>query len=108
MAAAGAPAAATASATAGHASAPTSTMLTTEAPQIIEHVQHSLTYTPTDVRWVPSSAKFIALGEKPRGTGALQVFELDVGKARLVHEVSLAALRSQRFVPPPQHEATKP
>ncbi|KAA0176848.1 hypothetical protein FNF27_01670 [Cafeteria roenbergensis] len=65
---------------------PKSTMLTTEAPQIIEHCQLSITYSPTDIRWVPSSARFVATGEKPRGTGALQVYELDGGKAKLVHE----------------------
>lgn len=75
---------------------PKSTMLTTEAPQIIEHCQLSITYSPTDIRWVPSSARFVAIGEKPRGTGALQVYELDGGKAKLVHEVS--RFRTRRWV----------
>lgn len=87
---------ATGPASAAAVAEPKSTMLTTEAPQIIEHCQLSITYSPTDVRWVPSSARFVAIGEKPRGTGALQVYELDGGKAKLVHEVS--CVRTRRWV----------
>ena len=37
-------------------------MDTTEAPQIIEHVAKSLTCTPFDVKWIPSSARFVLFG----------------------------------------------
>jgi hypothetical protein len=67
-------------------------MYSTEAPQIIEHLNQSLTFTPTDVRWVPSSARFVLMGEKPKGTAALQVYELGVGKATLIHEVSVSGV----------------
>ena len=64
---------------------------TTDAPQIIEHINHSLNFTPYDTKWIPCSARFVALGMHPRGTGALQVYEMDVGKLKLVHEVRRGA-----------------
>ena len=61
-------------------------MDTTDAPQIIEHVHKSVTFTPYDTRWVPSSARFVVLGIHPKATGALQVFELNSGEANIVQE----------------------
>jgi hypothetical protein len=58
-----------------------------DKPQIITLVSKSLSYTPYDVRWIPCSARFVVLGQHARGTGALQVFELEQGKINLVHEV---------------------
>ncbi|KND01686.1 uncharacterized protein SPPG_03481 [Spizellomyces punctatus DAOM BR117] len=60
--------------------------MTLDKPQIITHVQKSLTYTAYDVKWVPLSARFVVLGQHARGTGALQVFELEHGDVNLVHE----------------------
>jgi WD repeat-containing protein 92 len=37
-------------------------MDTTEAPQIIEHVAKSLTFTPFDTKWIPCSARFVLFG----------------------------------------------
>ncbi len=44
-------------------------MDTTEAPQIIEHVAKSLTFTPFDVKWIPSSARFVLFGQSPGAKG---------------------------------------
>eukprot|EP00041_Stephanoeca_diplocostata_P008006 m.114948 g.114948 ORF g.114948 m.114948 type:complete len:359 (-) comp17130_c0_seq2:395-1471(-) len=49
-------------------------------PQIIELAQHSVSYTLFDARWVPSSARFVALGNYARGTGAIEVCGLDDGR----------------------------
>ena len=48
-------------------------------PQILTYAEKSLNYTVHCARWVPSSSRFVALGERPRGTGAFQVYELEVG-----------------------------
>ena len=42
------------------------TMETTDAPQMIEHKNVSLTYTPYETRWVPCSARFVCCGITPR------------------------------------------
>ena len=37
-------------------------MDTTEAPQIIEHLQKTLNFTPYDTKWIPETAKFVLGG----------------------------------------------
>lgn len=74
--------------TSGSSSA-TGTIDTTEAPQIIEHLNQSLNCTPYDALWIPASPRFIILGMKPRGTGVIQLFELGEGKADMKQEVRM-------------------
>jgi hypothetical protein len=64
-------------------------MDTTNAPQIIEHISHSLTYTPFDVKWIPCSAKFVVVGQTPRAKGIIQVYQMNEGKLEVVKEVNL-------------------
>ena len=64
-------------------------METTDAPQIIEHLKKTLTFTPFETRWIPCSARFVLLGQHPKSTGSLQIYELKGGELNLVHEVRL-------------------
>lgn len=48
-------------------------MDTTDAPQLMEHIHKSITFTPNDTRWVPCSARFVVTGIHPRAKGALVV-----------------------------------
>ena len=64
-------------------------METTDAPQIIEHLKKTLTFTPFETRWIPCSARFVLLGQHPKSTGSLQIYELKGGELNLVHEVCL-------------------
>ncbi|EEY66788.1 WD domain-containing protein, putative [Phytophthora infestans T30-4] len=63
-------------------------MDTTDAPQLIEHVNHSVNFTPNDTKWIPGSARFVAMGIYPKATGALTIFGLNQGelKTHAVHE----------------------
>jgi WD40 repeat protein len=83
-------------------------MDTTDAPQIIEHVNKSLPFTPYDTKWVPCSARFVCMGIHPnakgdtagllllmahcliscllRCLGALHVYQLNHGDVELVTE----------------------
>ena len=45
--------------------------------QISVHSSIALDETIHDVKWIPSSARFCVLGAHARGTGSLQVFELE-------------------------------
>lgn len=56
-------------------------------PQIIAHIQKSLNYTVFDTKWIPCSAKFVCLGNFARGTGVMQIYEVQHGEAQLVKEV---------------------
>lgn len=54
----------------------------------IEHVNKSLTYTPSDVKWIPMSPRVVTTGTHPKGTGAIQVWEMVPGEGiRSVGEV---------------------
>lgn len=58
-----------------------------EKPQIIAHVQRSLNYTVFDSKWIPCSAKFVCLGNYARGTGVMQIYEVEHGEVKLIKEV---------------------
>lgn len=60
-----------------------------EKPQIIAHTQKSLNYTVFDCKWIPCSAKFVCLGNLARGSGVLQIYELQHGDVQLIKEVEL-------------------
>lgn len=57
-----------------------------DKPQIILHSQKSVNYTVFDVKWIPTSAKFISLGNHARGTGALDIFEITHGDTTVVSQ----------------------
>ena len=59
-----------------------------DKPQIILHIQKSVNYTVYDAKWIPCSAKFVALGNFARGTGAIQIYEVSQGDVKLVTDVS--------------------
>ncbi|KAF4090007.1 hypothetical protein AMELA_G00044830 [Ameiurus melas] len=58
-----------------------------EKPQIIAHTQKSLNYAVLDCKWIPCSAKFVCMGYFARGTGVLQVYEVQHGDVQLVKEI---------------------
>ncbi|KAJ8979734.1 hypothetical protein NQ317_004721 [Molorchus minor] len=47
-----------------------------QKPQIICHTQKSLDYAIHDVKWIPCSAKFIAVGGKSNGAGIVEIYAL--------------------------------
>jgi hypothetical protein len=60
------------------------TMDTTDAPQIIEHINKGVDFTPYDTKWVPSSSRFVAMGIYPNAKGALHVYQMDQGQLECV------------------------
>ena len=68
-----------------------------EKPQIILHIQKSVNYTLFDTKWIPCSAKFVALGNYARGSGALQIYEVSHGDVKCIFDVSID-LSSQTVV----------
>ena len=69
-------------------------MDTLNAPQIIEHVNHSVAYTPFDIKWIPCSAKFVVVGQTPRAKGLIQVYQMTQGKLEILNEVT----NSQKYL----------
>lgn len=64
-------------------------------PQVISHIQKSLNYTVFDSKWIPCSAKFVCMGSFPRGTGVMQIYEVQQGEARLLREVTCHNMAQQ-------------
>ncbi|XP_012929536.1 WD repeat-containing protein 92 isoform X3 [Heterocephalus glaber] len=58
-----------------------------EKPQIIAHIQKGLNYTVFDCKWVPCSAKFVTMGNFARGTGVIQLYEIQHGDLKLLREI---------------------
>ncbi|XP_039593824.1 WD repeat-containing protein 92 [Polypterus senegalus] len=58
-----------------------------DKPQIISHIQKSLNYTVFDTKWIPCSAKFVCMGNFARGTGVIQVYEVQQGEVLLIKEI---------------------
>ncbi|XP_055629747.1 dynein axonemal assembly factor 10 [Toxorhynchites rutilus septentrionalis] len=61
-----------------------------DSVQMIAHIEKSLDYSIFDVKWIPCSAKFVVIGSKPKGTGILQIYELNRGELEKVTEVEKA------------------
>ncbi|XP_028024226.1 dynein axonemal assembly factor 10 isoform X2 [Balaenoptera acutorostrata] len=61
-----------------------------EKPQIITHIQKGLNYTVFDCKWVPCSAKFVTMGNFARGTGVIQLYEIQQGDLKLLREIEKA------------------
>mmetsp|Transcript_20618 Transcript_20618/g.18769 ORF Transcript_20618/g.18769 Transcript_20618/m.18769 type:complete len:359 (-) Transcript_20618:2073-3149(-) len=61
-------------------------MDSTEASQLIEHINHSIKYTAYDVRWIPCSARLVSLGINTNATGALNIYQLSNGTLQLLSE----------------------
>lgn len=69
-----------------------------DKPKIIEHVVKSLDYTVFDARWIPCSARFVVLGNYPRGTGALQIYEVSKGDVKILKNVSVYFVNLLSFI----------
>ncbi|CAH8506945.1 unnamed protein product [Heterobilharzia americana] len=57
-----------------------------DKPQIIGHITKSVDFTLFDCKWVPVSTKFVVVGSKPRGTGAVQIYDVSAQDIKLVSE----------------------
>ena len=57
--------------------------LNADKPQIVEHASKNLNYTVFSVKWIPRSARLVALGSHARGTGALEIYSLEKGQLSL-------------------------
>ncbi|XP_012254834.1 dynein axonemal assembly factor 10 [Athalia rosae] len=56
-------------------------------PQIICHIEKSVNYSLFDAKWIPSSAKFVVMGSRPRGSGIIQIYEVSNGGLKLVKDI---------------------
>eukprot|EP01006_Ploeotia_vitrea_P017340 TRINITY_DN48441_c0_g1_i1.p1 TRINITY_DN48441_c0_g1~~TRINITY_DN48441_c0_g1_i1.p1 ORF type:complete len:359 (+),score=19.25 TRINITY_DN48441_c0_g1_i1:42-1118(+) len=55
--------------------------------QIIEYAKKSATVTVFNVAWVPKSARFVGVGNYPRNTGCIIIYNLARGELQVAEEV---------------------
>ena len=68
-----------------------------DKPQILTYAEKSLNYTVHCARWVPSSCRFVALGERPRGTGAFQIYEIEGKFLKFVYSLFFFLVYNEIF-----------
>lgn len=71
---------------------------TMDKPYFLCHIEKSVDFTIFDTKWLPCSAKCVALGRKSNGNGVLNLFELNNGELDKVRELEQkSALKSCSF-----------
>ncbi|KAI9908719.1 hypothetical protein PsorP6_016123 [Peronosclerospora sorghi] len=58
-----------------------------DAPQLLEYIHASVPFTPTDIKWMPGSARFVAVGLSPKGTGAWSLYRVHHGQVETMAEL---------------------
>lgn len=62
----------------------------TSRQQIIEHIKKPLLFTTFDVKWIPGTASFVAMGHYPNNAGAITIFDLNKGELIVNQELRKA------------------
>ncbi|CAN8008841.1 unnamed protein product [Ixodes pacificus] len=57
------------------------------SPKIHAYIEFPVDHTLFDVKWIPHSAKCLALGRQPNGRGLFRVYEMSGQRLQQVHEV---------------------
>lgn len=52
------------------------------------HILQTEKFSVFDVKWIPSTAKFVAIGGKTNATGLIKVFELNGDRVDVVREIN--------------------
>lgn len=57
-----------------------------DKPYVLCHIEKLVDFTIFDTKWLPCSAKCIALGNKSNGKGVLRIFEMNAGQLEMVRD----------------------
>ncbi|KAK5648623.1 hypothetical protein RI129_003515 [Pyrocoelia pectoralis] len=61
-----------------------------DKPQIICHLEKDVNYSVHEVKWIPSSAKFVAMGGKSNGTGIVEIYNMSTDGFEKISEFAKA------------------
>lgn len=64
-------------------------VIETNSPFMFSHIKYEENFTVFDTKWLPQTAKFVAIGEKPSLTGFIKVYELNGNQINVVREISI-------------------
>lgn len=59
-----------------------------EQPFLFTHIPHVENFAIFDTKWIPQTAKFVAIGGRANSTGLIKVFELNGNQIDVVREIN--------------------
>lgn len=59
-----------------------------EQPFLHNHIAHVENFSVFDTKWIPQTAKFVAIGGRANATGTIKVYELNGTNIDLVREIN--------------------
>lgn len=54
---------------------------------IFTHISHNENFSIFEAKWIPATAKCVAIGGNAKSTGCIKVFELNGNRLDVLHEV---------------------
>lgn len=52
------------------------------------HIKHVENFSVFDTKWIPHTAKFVAIGGRANATGLIKVYEMNGGQIDVVREIN--------------------
>lgn len=59
-----------------------------EQPFMFSHIKHMENFSVFDTKWIPQTAKFVAIGGRANATGLIKVYEMNGGQIDVVREIN--------------------
>lgn len=57
-------------------------------PLMFSHINHAENFSIFDTKWIPQTAKFVAIGGRSNATGLIKVYELNGTQIDVVREIN--------------------
>lgn len=58
-----------------------------DKPFIFTYISHNENFSIFETKWIPGTAKFVAIGGNAKSMGCIKVFELNGDQLDILHEV---------------------
>lgn len=55
---------------------------------MFSHIKHVENFSVFDTKWIPQTAKFVAIGGRANATGLIKVYEMNGGQIDVVREIN--------------------
>lgn len=59
-----------------------------EQPLMFTHITHVENFSVFDTKWIPKTAKFVAIGGRANRTGLIKVFDLNGNQIDVIREIN--------------------
>eukprot|EP00483_Globobulimina_turgida_P013594 UN13619 len=52
------------------------------SPQIVRQFSDNVCYTPFSTEWIPNTSRLVVMGENPRRTGVIAIYDLEISSSK--------------------------